>query len=189
MKIKLVVLSLVMPLLAGCAIYDSKNGPLVTSSPVEVVSSDYPRDFTVNVEDFVIKSDHMNASNSSLGMVGIPLIVTHEYIFNTADQENIRKSVLQSLSASDVPVRQNAPTKLSVVFDYVGMGKPSYGYVVPVFKGTIYVTSEREKFSKPFLIIGDEKMTVVGSKESGIEKFVELVHDTLLKNNVDDKPS
>lgn len=172
--------------LSGCAIYDSKRGPLVTSSPVAVKTDGYPVGYVIDIEGFLMSAEGDGANvTTHFGMAGIP--VTHKYIFNEVDKENLQESLHVSLKASGVKVNgNNTSNKLKVIFDFIGMINASYGYVVPLIKGKLIIIESGKERIEVFEVIGEERSTVIDSKESGIRKFVETVHGFLI-NSADKK--
>ncbi|HRP35860.1 MAG TPA: hypothetical protein PLI48_08265 [Gammaproteobacteria bacterium] len=166
--------------LCGCAIYDSKDGPMVTSSPVLEPSSGYPPGFSVSVPVFSMPIQEAGAKltqYSLVGVVGLP--ITYEYIFNEKDKENLHVSVVQSLEASGVTVLPGAPATLTAEFEFAGMVKAGHGYAVPLLKGTLTVTSNGTEVHRKFEVLGEKKASVIASKHSGIRIFVAEVHDLL----------
>lgn len=171
--------------LCGCAVYDSKDGPMVTSSPVLEPSSGYPSGFSVSIPAFSIPGQEAGAKvtqYSVVGVVGLP--ISYEYIFNEKDKENLYVSVIQSLEASGVTISPSAPVTLKAKFEFVGMVKSGHGYAVPLLKGSLTVAANGTSTHRELEVQGEKKASVIASKHSGIRKFVAEVHDFLKSTNL-----
>lgn len=188
--LRLIVPLLVMTLLAGCAIYDSERGPLVTSSPQTVKAVGYGQDSVVIVEEFQMPGAGSSTTLTETGMVGLVTFpVSHTYIFSETDRDNLRLSVLASLATSGVKVieRGSAPAEaissgavhLFIEIESAGMIDSSYGVTVPLIVARIGVDRGEGVVYETRTFQGDEKMTVIGSKEDGIRKFVSEIHRRL----------
>jgi hypothetical protein len=185
-----VVVGVLSLLAGGCAIYDSERGPLVTSSVVVVRTSGYRDDFTVAIEPFRYPHPGAKSTATTTTVVGvIPIPVTHTYIFNETDLRNLRMSVVESLRESKVSVLdlsanpnlaipRNA-VRLGVEIISAGMTREGYDASVPILQTKIDIDSGSGPVSETKFFRGEVKLTVVGSKEDGIRKFVTEVHRRL----------
>ena len=176
--------------LAGCAIYDSQRGPLVTSSPQTVLAQGYTRGSVVIVDKFDMPASGTSSTVSTTGMVGLTTFpISHTYIFNEVDRKNLRLSLVNSLRESGLTVIEpggdlndvvtDTTKRLNIEILVAGMIDASYGVTVPYIEANIGVINEAGNSNEIIRIMGNEKMSVIGSKEDGIRKFVSEIHRML----------
>lgn len=174
-----VVLPILAATITGCALYDTERGVLVSSTAQMINVSLLPsverpiqllafNTATVNIE-----------GKETRGVLFVPM-VTYTYRFDDVDQDNLRKSVLESLRGGDdlgvidVPPQAD-PTGLQGTIVRVEMGEVTVdpgGINTCSLDSVVHVTRRVGARSTPLRVEGTSVFSIASAKNDAIKKYV-----------------
>ncbi|MGY0216435.1 hypothetical protein ACWJJH_03490 [Endozoicomonadaceae bacterium StTr2] len=177
-KRHIVILSLLVFMFSGCAIYDPDRG-LFVSSEVQTVELQLPETVpAIYLPGFIYPATTLTDSQeTTIASSGAYIPVSHTYRFDETDQMNLYLSVFESFEKSRVELSRESDSlnSLRVYFSEAGMVDDGINGSALLLRANIEIRKGFRIYTREVDIKSRSKLTVAGSKNDAIRQFVNQV--------------